>query len=90
MKTEKGRTVARPVVHILLKVPICCAFSYAGLAAEALLPLLDWAAAAVPARARAATPVFLFGTAGLRRLTEPQQAELMQHVRDTLSSSPFW
>ena len=30
----------------------------------ALGPLLEWAAAVVPPRARAATPVFLFGTAG--------------------------
>lgn len=61
----------------------------AGLAGEALRPLLDWAAAVVPRRARARTPVFLFGTAGLRRLSGAQQGELLRHVRDTLSESPF-
>ncbi len=61
----------------------------AGLAGEALRPLLDWAAAVVPRRARARTPVFLFGTAGLRRLSGAQQGELLRHARDTLSESPF-
>jgi hypothetical protein len=31
-------------------------------------PLLEWAEAAVPRRQWAQTPVFLFGTAGLRKL----------------------
>lgn len=61
----------------------------AGLGRTALGPLLEWAAAVVPPRARAATPVFLFGTAGLRRLTAGQQGAVMAAARSALEASPF-
>ena len=37
------------------------------------------------------TPVFLFGTAGLRRFTAAAQRRLLGHARspDTLAESPF-
>ena len=60
-----------------------------GVHVVALGPLLDWAAAVVPPRQRAATPVFLFGTAGLRRLGLPAQAALLVQVRHALEASPF-
>ncbi|PSC71682.1 putative apyrase 7 [Micractinium conductrix] len=61
----------------------------AGLEERALGPLLEWAAAVVPRRQWARTPVFLFGTAGLRKLSEQQQAELLQVARRVLGGSAF-
>ena len=56
---------------------------------KALGPLLDWAAAVVPRRRRKSTPVFLFGTAGMRKLALPQQASLLIQIRTVLEASPF-
>ncbi|KFM25933.1 Ectonucleoside triphosphate diphosphohydrolase 1 [Auxenochlorella protothecoides] len=61
----------------------------AGLAAAALGPLLAWAEAVVPARARGATPLFLAGTAGVRRLAEADQAALLGDARRVLAVSGF-
>lgn len=61
----------------------------AGVRVASLGPLLDWAAAVVPPRRRAATPVLLFGTAGMRKLALPQQAALLVQVRAALNASPF-
>jgi Golgi nucleoside diphosphatase len=61
----------------------------AGVSRVALGPLLEWAAAVVPPRARSATPVFLFGTAGLRKLAPPQQGVVLRAARDALTASPF-
>ena len=61
----------------------------AGVHPAALGPLLDWAAAVVPSRQRAATPVFLFGTAGMRRLGLPRQAALLVQIRRILEGSGF-
>lgn len=61
----------------------------AGVSRVALGPLLAWAAAVVPPRARAATPVFLFGTAGLRKLAPPQQGVVLRAAQDALTASPF-
>ncbi|KAL4451373.1 hypothetical protein ABPG77_009445 [Micractinium sp. CCAP 211/92] len=60
-----------------------------GLQGRALGPLLQWAEAAVPRRQWASTPVFLFGTAGLRRLSQEQQGQLLAGVRRVLGSSAF-
>lgn len=61
----------------------------AGVQLKALGPLLDWAAAVVPSRRRKSTPVFLFGTAGMRKLALPQQASLLVQIRTVLEASPF-
>ncbi|PRW21038.1 putative apyrase 7 [Chlorella sorokiniana] len=61
----------------------------AGLQAKALGPLLEWAAAVVPRSQRPRTPVFLFGTAGLRKLSEEQQARLLDGCRAVLGASFF-
>lgn len=63
--------------------------AHAGVSSKALGPLLDWAAAVVPPRARPATPVFLFGTAGLRKLAAPQQGMVLRAAREALDASPF-
>jgi len=55
----------------------------------ALAPLLEWAEAVVPRAQWAATPLFLFGTAGLRRLPPARQAALLGHVRAALRASSF-
>lgn len=60
-----------------------------GLQTHALGPLLDWAAAVVPARQHSRTPIFLLGTAGLRRLPYEQQQELLVTAGDVLAASPF-
>ena len=66
---------------------ICCC--PADLRTRALGPLLDWAAAVVPARQHTRAPVFLLGTAGLRRLPDEQQQELLSTAGDVLAASPF-
>ena len=43
----------------------------------------------VPRRRRKSTPVFLFGTAGMRKLALPQQASLLVQIRSVLEASPF-
>ncbi|EFN50868.1 hypothetical protein CHLNCDRAFT_141807 [Chlorella variabilis] len=60
-----------------------------GLQAKALGPLLEWAEAVVPRWQWKQTPMFLFGTAGLRRLSAAQQEGLLEGVRDVLQHSVF-
>jgi len=48
-----------------------------GLETKALGPLISWAHAVVPPRQRAATPVLLLGTGGLRRLGAEAQERLL-------------
>jgi hypothetical protein len=55
----------------------------------ALSPLLEWARAVVPPRARRATPLFLFGTGGLRRLPEGERSALLAEVQRLLRRSGF-
>lgn len=67
----------------------------AGLEHQCLGPLLEWAAAVVPYSAWKHTPVFLFGTAGLRRLNDADQGLVMENARKILSRSglrfsPSW
>ena len=52
-------------------------------------PLLQWAEAVVPYGRHKHTPIFLFGTAGLRRLSSEHQAQLLAGTRAILGSSSF-
>ncbi|CAI5530970.1 unnamed protein product [Closterium sp. Naga37s-1] len=62
-----------------------------GLRERALGPLLDWALQAIPnPAARAATPVFLFATAGLRKLPVEESEWVLEEVREVLSGSGYW
>ena len=61
----------------------------AGLSATALQPLLAWAEAVVPQRQWKATPLFLFGTAGLRVLSPERQSKLLTSVQHLLLRSVF-
>ena len=56
---------------------------------EALQPLLAWAKAVVPSVHWADTPVYLLGTAGLRRLEEDEQERVLGACREVLERSPF-
>jgi apyrase len=58
-------------------------------AAESLRPLLDAAVAAVPAAARAATPVMVGATAGLRLLPGGEADAILAEVRRWLRTFPF-
>ena len=55
----------------------------------ALGPLLDWARAVVPVRQLPAVPIFLFATAGVRRMQPDKQRLLMQRTRGVLRDSGF-
>ena len=61
----------------------------AGMRDRALAPLLEWAEAVVPPAQRGRTPLFLFGTAGLRRLPAERQAAVLAHARSALRASQF-
>ena len=56
---------------------------------EALQPLLAWAKAVVPSVHWADTPVYLLGTAGLRRLEEDERERVLGACREVLGRSPF-
>ncbi|PNH09507.1 Ectonucleoside triphosphate diphosphohydrolase 7 [Tetrabaena socialis] len=56
---------------------------------QALGPLLDWARAVIPPRQLPAVPLFLFATAGVRRLPATQQRLLMANTREVLRTSGF-
>ena len=56
---------------------------------QALLPLLEWARAVVPRDMWADTPVYLLGTAGLRRLDEEGQEAVLEVCRKVLKGSGF-
>ncbi|BDA48267.1 probable ectonucleoside triphosphate diphosphohydrolase 5 at N-terminal half [Coccomyxa sp. Obi] len=60
-----------------------------GLEQRALRPLLEWAEAVVPRRQWHRTPLFLFGTAGLRKLPAEGRAALLDDVRAALSRCNF-
>jgi hypothetical protein len=61
----------------------------AGLTSLAIEPLLAWARAVVPPGQHAATPLFLLGTGGLRRLEVHARAALMADTRKLLAGSGF-
>eukprot|EP00897_Mesotaenium_endlicherianum_P009522 jgi/Mesen1/8599/ME000005S08564 len=60
-----------------------------GLRSVALEPLLAWAISQVPREARHSTPLFLFATAGLRRLPAGDSAWVLQETRGVLRGAPF-
>ncbi|KAK9807631.1 hypothetical protein WJX72_004780 [[Myrmecia] bisecta] len=60
-----------------------------GLQQRALHPLLEWAEAVVPRQQWRQTPLFLFGTAGLRKLAPEAQERLMTHIQGALADSAF-
>ena len=63
--------------------------AHAGLEQRALRPLLEWAEAVVPRRQWHRTPLFLFGTAGLRKLPAEGRAALLDDVRAALLRCNF-
>ena len=60
-----------------------------GLWTSALQPLLAWAEAVIPHSHWEATPLFLFGTAGLRVLSPESQGRLLGNIRTALQGSAF-
>ena len=62
---------------------------FVGLWTQALQPLLAWAEAVIPRSQWHTTPVFLFGTAGLRVLSPESQAKLLGNVQSSLKKSAF-
>ena len=54
---------------------------------DAIDPLLDWAHAVIPRRQWSSTPIFLFGTAGLRRMEEIDRSKVMEEVKKCLMKS---
>ena len=61
----------------------------AGLVEAALSPLLDWAEEVVPESRWESTPVFLFATAGLRKLPLEHQENILGTLRHILANSRF-
>lgn len=60
-----------------------------GIQEQVLEPLLDWARAVVPKSEWRVTPVFLFATAGMRRLSPEKQERILERCRNVLSTSGF-
>ena len=56
---------------------------------RALEPLLEWAREVVPSKRWSSTPVFLLGTAGLRKLTEEDRGRVLDEARHVLQQSGF-
>ena len=72
-------------VCIVYKLYVTCS----GLWTKALQPLLVWAQAVIPSKQWASTPLFLFGTAGLRILHLDSQSKLLANIRSALQGSTF-
>ena len=60
-----------------------------GLQEKALGPLLEWAEAAIPDSRWESTPIFLLATAGLRKLPEDYQNDVLDSAQSVLAASPF-
>ena len=56
---------------------------------EYLQPLLEYATELVPKENRAATPIFLFATAGMRVIPEETQKAILVEVRRSLAATDF-
>ncbi|KAI8102868.1 hypothetical protein M9434_005660 [Picochlorum sp. BPE23] len=56
---------------------------------KVMRPLFDWVKAVIPQERWKETPVFLFGTAGMRRLSSAEQGDILAECRRILSSSGF-
>lgn len=63
--------------------------SPSSLGPKALEPLLEWARAVIPSNHWPSTPVFLFGTAGMRKLNEIDSEVMLNEARRTLRESGF-
>ena len=81
MKSGTGHRLHAHVADLLV-----CA---AGVRDRALAPLLEWAAAVVPTDLHAATPIFLLGTAGLRKLDSEPRQRLLAEAQSVLAASSF-
>ncbi|KAK9683446.1 hypothetical protein RND81_10G142000 [Saponaria officinalis] len=55
----------------------------------AIKPLLRWAAKQIPASSHKTTSLFLYATAGVRRLPTPDSDWLLNHAWSILKASPF-
>ncbi|KAL4517877.1 hypothetical protein Ndes2526A_g02251 [Nannochloris sp. 'desiccata'] len=55
----------------------------------ALEPLLEWSRAVIPRNSWPTTPVFLLGTAGLRKLNEEHRERVMNEARSVLKRCGF-
>ncbi|KAL9230219.1 hypothetical protein vseg_005601 [Gypsophila vaccaria] len=55
----------------------------------AIKPLLRWAARQIPKSSHKTTSLFLYATAGVRRLPTPDSDWLLNHAWSVLKSSPF-
>jgi Golgi nucleoside diphosphatase len=60
-----------------------------GLMRHALAPLLEWAEEIVPEHRWSQTPLFLFGTAGMRQLPQKHREQLLEQLGDVLNASSF-
>lgn len=56
---------------------------------KVMRPLFDWVKAVIPQERWKDTPVFLFGTAGMRRLPRDEQDAILAECRRILSNSEF-
>jgi len=90
-KVPKRSTELRRAYKRVETEPGLATFSDAvsGIESTVLEPLLRWAEAVIPKRLWSNTPVFLFGTAGMRRLDKEQQRVLLKECRKILDSSGF-
>ena len=66
-----------------------CRGGEATLKGSFLGPLLEWAKAVVPNSQHSSTPLFLFATAGVRRLPDDVKQQLMSDVKKVLRASGF-
>ena len=90
-KVPKRSTETRRAYKRVETEPGLASFSGAvgGIESTVLEPLLQWAKAVVPKKMWSSTPVFLFGTAGMRRLDEEEQKIILKECRKVLDSSGF-
>lgn len=90
-KIPKRRTETRRAYQRVETEPGLSEFSsnLQSIEEHVLQPLLEWAGAVVPRPAWHATPIFLFGTAGMRRLSKASQEDLIETCRSVLRRSGF-
>ena len=77
------------LLHCVVILSVHCSLHLTGLWTTALQPLLAWAEVVVPSKHWASTPLFLFGTAGLRVLTPDSRTRLLTNVQTALQASVF-
>lgn len=59
------------------------------LESECLRPLLTWAKAVIPSKHLEATPLFMFATGGVRKMSKEAQDELISNIVSILENSGF-